>query len=265
MRDYRQRPRRRAKKANRSRAALSGSGRSDTARTSIASLNREYGSGSASVRNKRNRPAAVRINIPKEKSRKRTIKDTAEKDLDFYSFVQILVQSVTAAFLLLTFFFNISVVVGSSMNPTLENGDRILVTHCDYSLQYGDIIAVWASNLRNSDTGEMGEMIVKRVIGLPGDVISIDDNGKVYRNGEALQEDYINHFDYYTNKGNASFPLTVDENCVFVLGDNRNHSTDSRFVYDEDSDMYVGCIDQRYIMGKAVFCFYPFERMGALE
>lgn len=185
--------------------------------------------------------------------------------MDLYSFIQSIVQSVVTAFLLLTFFFSISVVVGSSMNPTLEEGDRLLVTHGDYTLQYGDIIAVWSAHLNNRETGEKGEMIVKRVIGLPGDVINIDDEGTVYRNGEALQEDYIAPFDTYTNKGNAEFPLTVDENCVFVLGDNRNHSTDSRFVDTGNSEIYIGCIDQRYIMGKAVFRLYPYDRMGVIE
>ncbi len=204
--------------------------------------------------------------IDKKSNRKRRLsKDTAENTGDFYSYVQYITESVLTAFLLLIFCINVSVVVGSSMNPTLINGDRILVSHIGYTLQHGDVVAVWAANLNNRDTGEKGELIVKRVIGLPGDVIDIDDNGTVYRNGEALEEDYIEPFDVYENKGNASFPVTVEDNCVFVLGDNRNHSTDSRFVDTGTSDIYVGCIDQRYIMGKAVFCLYPFDRMGVIE
>lgn len=183
---------------------------------------------------------------------------------DFYSFVQCIIESVLTAFLLLTFFINVSVVVGSSMNPTLENGDRLLVTH-NGGIKHGDVVAVWAAELNNRDTGEKGEYIVKRVIGLPGDVIDIDDRGTVYRNGEALREDYVNPFEVYENRGNASFPLTVEDNCVFVLGDNRNHSTDSRFVNTGDSDIYVGCIDQRYILGKAVFRLFPFDRMGVIK
>lgn len=169
------------------------------------------------------------------------------------------------AFLLLVFCINVSVVAGSSMNPTMKDGDRILVSHLGCTLQYGDIVAVWAANLNNRDTGEKGELIVKRVIGLPGDVIYIDDSGNVYRNGERLEEDYILPFDVYENKGNASFPVTVEENCMFLLGDNRNHSTDSRFVDTGNSEVYVGCIDQRYIMGKAVYCLYPFDRMGVIK
>lgn len=208
------------------------------------------------------RKKAVKSFYDKGNTEKHGLEKVAE---DFYSFVQCMIESVLTAFLILAFFLNISVVVGNSMNPTLEDGDRILVTHGGYTLQYGDVVAVWAAHLNNRDTGEKGELIVKRVIGLPGDVIYIDDEGTVFRNGEELQEDYINPFDVYENKGNAAYPLTVDDNCVFVLGDNRNHSTDSRFVNVGSSDIYVGCIDQRYIMGKAVFCLYPFKRIGAVK
>lgn len=231
-------------------------GKTVTTRTATAKTIRTSVSNSSQV----NSNKVSQVN--KGKSAKTNRTDTV---MDLYSFIQSIVQSVVIAFLLLTFFFNISVVVGSSMNPTLEEGDRLLVTHGDYTLKYGDVIAVWAAHLNNRETGEKGELIVKRVIGLPGDVINIDDNGTVYRNGEALQEDYIAHFDTYTNKGNAEFPLTVDENCVFVLGDNRNHSTDSRFVDTGNSEIYIGCIDQRYIMGKAVFRLYPYNKIGVIE
>lgn len=260
MRDYRQRPRRKAKKINKNRNAAGGAGRVNTGKENRIAQDKIYKTGSAAaMHNHKNKSAAITVTIPKETSYYKT-----SGGLDFYSVVQCVIQSMLTAFLVLTFFFNISVVVGSSMNPTLENGDKILVVHLNDTLQYGDVIVAWAAHLSNRDTGEYGEMIVKRVIGLPGDVINIDDDGRVYRNGEILQEDYINHFESYTNKGNAQFPLTVEENCVFVLGDNRNHSTDSRFVYDGSSDIYVGCIDQRYIMGKAVFCLYPYDRIGAI-
>ncbi|MBD5082475.1 MAG: signal peptidase I [Ruminococcaceae bacterium] len=206
------------------------------------------------------------IKESEKNSAKKTAHNAHNNDSgDIYSFVQCILESVMAAFLLLVFFINISVVSGSSMNPTLKDGDRILVAHTGYVLWYGDVVAVWAANLNNRDTGEMGELIVKRVIGLPGDVIYIDGEGRVYRNGLMLKEDYIMPFDVYENKGNASFPLTVEENCVFLLGDNRNHSTDSRFVDTGGSEVYVGCIDQRCIMGKAVYCLYPFDRMGVVK
>ena len=182
-----------------------------------------------------------------------------------YLWVQSVLESVMAAFLLLTFFFRVNIVVGSSMQPTLRENDRIIVVEAFYTPSYGDMIALWADDLYDRRTGEKGEMIVKRVIGLPGDIIDIDpDAGTVYRNGQPLQEDYIAEPIDPANLGNAKYPLTVADNCVFVLGDNRNHSTDSRYVDDGETEYFVGCVDMRYIMGKAVFRIYPLDRIGVL-
>ena len=188
---------------------------------------------------------------------------SAAKNL--YLWVQSILESIMAAFLLLTFIFRVNIVIGSSMEPTLHEDDRIIVAEAFYTPAYGDMIALWADDLYNRQTGKKGEMIVKRVIGLPGDVIDIDpDTGTVYRNEQPLDEDYIAEPIDPDNLGNAEYPLTVAENSVFVLGDNRNHSTDSRYVDDGKTDYYVGCVDMRCIMGKAVFRIYPFDRMGVL-
>lgn len=185
---------------------------------------------------------------------------------ELYSYVQMMLESVLAAFLVLTFVFSISLVVGSSMEPTLKENDRVIIYRMFYTPKFGDIVACWAEGLPNQETGEQGELIVKRVIGLEGDVIDIDrETGTVYRNGAPLREDYIKSAINSANLGNAEYPLTVDENCVFVLGDNRNHSTDSRYVKDDETDYYVGCIDVRFIVGKAVYRIYPFDRMGVLQ
>ena len=189
--------------------------------------------------------------------------DSGTKSL--YLWAQSVLESVMAAFLLLTFVFRVNIVVGSSMQPTLHEEDRIVVVEAFYTPSYGDIVALWANDLFNRQTGEKGEMIVKRVIGLPGDVIDIDpDTGIVCRNGQPLHESYTAEPINAANLGNAQYPLTVDDNCVFVLGDNRNHSTDSRYVNDGIAEYYVGCVDMRYIMGKAVFRIYPLDRIGVL-
>ena len=127
-------------------------------------------------------------------------------------------------------------------------------------------MALWADNLLNGETGEKGELIVKRIIGLPGDEIDINAvSGVVYRNGEPLREDYIMETIDPDCLGNVHYPVIVDENCVFVLGDNRNQSTDSRYGKNDNTPYYVGCVDMRFIVGKAVYRIFPFERMGALE
>lgn len=184
---------------------------------------------------------------------------------EIYLYVQTVLESIVAAFLILTFVLSISMVIGSSMEPTLLENDRVVIMRLFYKPHYGDIIAVWAEGLPNRETGGKGEMIVKRVIGLEGDVIDIDkETGTVYRNGTPLSEDYIMESINKDNLGNAEYPVTVEENSVFVLGDNRNHSTDSRYVESGYTDYYVGCIDLRYIMGKAVFRIYPIDRIGIL-
>ena len=130
------------------------------------------------------------------------------------------------------------------MEPTLWNGDRLLVLNSilcgDY--QYGDIVIL------RKDTF-MLEPIVKRVIATEGQTVDIDFSaGTVYVDGEPLQEDYIAELTFLEE--GTQFPLTVPEGSIFVLGDNRNHSSDSRKAS-------LGTVDVRYVIGRAVFLAFP--------
>lgn len=130
------------------------------------------------------------------------------------------------------------------MVPTLQDGDRLLVLNSmfDHDYQYGDIVVL------RKDTF-LEEPIVKRVIATEGQTVDIDfGEGTVYVDGVALEEDYINE-PTYLEEG-TEFPLTVPEGCVFVMGDNRNRSSDSR-------DSRLGTVDTRYVIGKAVFLAFP--------
>lgn len=183
----------------------------------------------------------------------------------FYEWLENLVVTFVCIVLVLTFFVRLNEVSGESMLPTLEDGDRILVYELGYTPQYNDVVIIQAENLPNALTGEMGEGIVKRVIGLEGDIIDIDkETGTVYRNGEALTEDFIAEAIRPSKLGNAVYPVTVGENEIFVLGDNRNHSTDSRYVDDGYSSYYVGCVSLEYVIGKAFFIIFPLDRIGGL-
>ena len=119
-----------------------------------------------------------------------------------------------------------------------------------YTPQRGDVVIV------DSYTS-YGKPLVKRVIAKGGDTISIDyDSGMVMVNGEVLQEDYIAEPTYLGY--DVTFPYTVPEGTVFVMGDNRNQSLDSRSTY-------VGCIDERDILGRVLLCFMPFKDFGVVK
>ena len=184
-----------------------------------------------------------------EDNRQQTVgdgaKDKARSGRELYEWAQALVVSVLAVVLLFTFVVRLIGVDGHSMVPTLQDGDRLLVTTSLLSgeYQYGDIVIIQKGSFAG------GEPIVKRVIATEGQTVDIDFvTGTVYVDGEALQEDYINE-PTYVEEG-TEFPLTVPEGSIFVMGDNRNHSSDSR-----SSDL--GTVDTRYVIGKAVFLLFP--------
>ena len=157
---------------------------------------------------------------------------------------QALVCSVLAVVLLFTFVIRLIGVDGHSMVPTLQDGDRLLVLNAmlDNDYEYGDIVVL------RKDTF-LEEPIVKRVIATEGQTVDIDFTaGAVYVDGQLLEEDYIRQ-PTYLEEG-LEFPVTVPEGCVFVMGDNRNDSDDSR-------DPELGPVDTRQILGRAVFLLFP--------
>ncbi|WP_417044714.1 signal peptidase I [Dysosmobacter sp.] len=172
-------------------------------------------------------------------------KDGEEKSgREAYEWVQALVCSVLAVVVIFTFVIRLIGVDGHSMVPTLQNGDRLLVLNSmlydDY--KYGDIVVLRKESF-------LTEPIVKRVIATEGQTVDIDfANGIVYVDGVALEEDYINDLTY-TDEG-TEFPLTVPEGAIFVMGDNRNRSDDSR-------NSALGTVDTRYVIGRAVFLLFP--------
>ena len=171
-------------------------------------------------------------------------KQTA-KGRDLYEWVQSLVGSVLVVVAIFTFVIRMMGVDGHSMLNTLQHGDRLLVVNSmlyhDY--KYGDIVILRKNGVFDDDP------IVKRVIAVEGQTVDIDfAEGIVYVDGEALEEDYIRE-PTYTAEG-TEFPLTVPEGSIFVMGDNRNGSSDSR-------DYRLGTVDTRYVIGKAAFLIFP--------
>lgn len=148
------------------------------------------------------------------------------------------------------FFVRASLVRGSSMEPTLWDGDCILVQMMGYKEPLpGDIVAIKAKD-------RAGKHLVKRIIATGGDTVQIDfEAGAVFVNGQRLEEPYVQEATHLS--GDIAFPVTVPEGCCFVLGDNRNHSQDSR-------SSVLGFVPREDIEGKVFFRFAPLERFGAI-
>lgn len=185
-----------------------------------------------------------RLSLPSDKNPRKT-----RRARDIISMVITLVAAFLIAMFLRSFVFVFATVDGPSMLPTLETGEKIFVTRYTYyfqEIERGDIVVC------DFPSDYYPDHYVKRVIGLGGEKVSVK-NGVVYINGEALSEDYI-----------LSPPIddmeetVVPEGCVFVMGDNRNNSTDSR-------KSYIGPINKKLIIGKARCILFPFSKFGTLE
>lgn len=167
---------------------------------------------------------------------------------EIFQWIQSLIISVIIVALIFTFVGRVNTVRGSSMEPNFHEGDRIITTNLHGKLKYGDVVVI----KRKDDTP-----LIKRIIGVEGDTIEVDPiKGEVKVNGKLLQEDYINEITY-TNYG-TTYPAVVPEGHYFVMGDNRNHSDDSR-------NPKIGMIDEKNIFGKVVFRLFPFNKIGAIK
>lgn len=170
---------------------------------------------------------------------------------EIYDWIHCLSIALIICVVIFAFFIRLIDVRGTSMNPTLNNGDKMLVSGLFYSPKAGDVVVF------KKDEYDPERALVKRVIATEGQVINIDfDNGIVYVDGEPLEEDYI--MEPTTNKIDFIGPQTVPEGCVFVMGDNRNASTDSRKAE-------IGMVDSRLILGKAYFVVYPLSQVRSIK
>ena len=168
------------------------------------------------------------------------------------SFILYLIVIVVLTFLMIRYVGQRTRVDGSSMENTLTNGDNLIVDKISYRFhdpeRYDIIIFPYKY--------EEDTYYIKRIIGLPGEHVRIDDSGNIYINGKVLKESYGR--EVIQDPGIARDEITLGEGEYFVLGDNRNNSSDSR-------DPSVGIIQQKDIIGRAWLQIYPFDEFGFIR
>lgn len=193
---------------------------------------------------------------PKKIKRKKEKEEKNPEDINIVSELLNLIIYigivVLICYFVITFVGCRSRVDGDSMNPTLEDGDNLWVDKLSYTFGDPDRFDVIIFNY-NEDT-----TYVKRIIGLPGETVRIDINGNIYINNKLLVESYGNEVIQPTNIGRASVDVVLGEGEYFVLGDNRNNSSDSRWPD-------VGNVHEDDILGKVVLRIYPFTSIGAIK
>ena len=189
--------------------------------------------------------------LANEKTQEKELEGKDALKVDLYFWLQALVMVLVALILIFTFVGRIIVVDGISMEPTLYHGDLLLLQSIGYTPKQGDVVVL----TKEFDAAD--GPIVKRVIATGGQHVVIDyDAGTVTVDGEVLDEPYINEF--MVDPGMDSIhDVVVPEGSIFVMGDNRNHSSDSRNVT-------LGTVDERYVLGRALWVLLPFQNFGAI-
>ena len=161
------------------------------------------------------------------------------------STVYTLITVAAVAVLIATLWLPVLQIYGSSMTPTMSNGDIVFSLKTS-EFQQGDVLAFYYNN----------KILVKRVIAGPADWVDIDPDGTTYVNGKALEEPYV--MEKALGDTNIELPYQVPDEKVFVMGDHRSTSVDSR-------NTAVGCVAQEQIVGKIIFRIWPLNQMGIIQ
>ncbi len=211
-------------------------------------------------------PVHHAVSIPHEKKKKAKKENGARRVDALFDFIELFVFTLAAVLFITSFFVRHSVVDGDSMLGTLHDGENLLISDLFYTPERGDVIVV------DDHSTLLKKPIIKRVIAVGGDVVRITRHG-VFVNGEPLVEDYVftDEADYtYEVYPSAAlmendtlvveageyYELTVPEGELFVMGDHRNKSTDSR---------EIGTVDEDAVLGRVILRFYPFDKFGEIE
>lgn len=199
--------------------------------------------------------------ILQEDNNEITTEEKSESVKDFlFDWIEVLVHAIIVVVICFTFIFRIATIDGPSMMDTLINGERVIITNLFYEPKAGDIVVISRNKENSTYTSDASNTpIIKRIIATEGQTVRIDfEEGIVYVDEVALDEPYTRTKTNRSYDIDFSTPQMVPEDCVFVLGDNRNDSIDSR-------DTSIGMIDERYILGHAVYRVFPFNKIGKID
>ena len=180
-----------------------------------------------------------------------TAKEPFNLKKELWEWAKAIFFAAVIVFIVFNFIIQVVTVKGSSMAPTLENQDRLVISDLFYTPETGDIGVL-------SVKSGLGEASIKRIVALPGQTVDINENGEVLVDGKVLSEPYIAELIDEDHYGDMDYPVTVPEGTVFVMGDNRNHSTDSRFSE-------VGFVDEDEILGRVIFRLLPLDKIGTVH
>ncbi|MCL2747491.1 MAG: signal peptidase I [Oscillospiraceae bacterium] len=184
-----------------------------------------------------------------------TKKRATRLERELFDWLQTIVTSLILVSLLFSFVARVIGVVGPSMESTIFTGQKVLISNLFYTPKAGDVVVFTKKNIKDDlGLGSDDEPLVKRIIAVAGQTVNIDAaTGDVSVDGIVIDEPYIR--ERTTMVGRISYPYTVEEGKVFVMGDNRNRSSDSRLI---------GAVDTRYILGRVLFRVWPLQDFGPL-
>lgn len=206
---------------------------------------------------------------PIKNEKKEQKQSTIAEIFDYY---ELCILSLCAVIVIFSFFVRLCRVDGNSMNDTLSNGEMLVVSDIFYTPSRGDIIVFHQTGNQNQDVYSgfsLNEPVVKRVIATGGEWINVEYvDGKLKvtiwdenkENPRVLEEPYAKYSGAATSNptGYHTYPLQIPDGCVFVMGDNRWHSSDSR-------SSIIGIVDTRRILGHAIMRLTPFDKIGAVD